>query len=353
MRRALATLATALTPALALAAAAAPAQAAAGLDWKPSTTGVESPLFGLSAVSDRVAWAGGSGGVLLRTADGGGAWQNVSPPNSADADFRDIEAISDREAVALSAGAGGLGRVYRTDDGGATWTETFRSVEEKSFYNCVAFFDAQRGIAMSDPVGGKFRIITTADGGRSWSVVPDAGMPASPEGEYGFSGSGSCLVTPPGAPTGTAVFASGGSVTSRYFHTTDYGVTWTAAPTGFPAAEYGGVHSLAFRGGRGVAVGGDSQAAPGASGGAAVSGDNGFTWAMAAARPADFRGAAAWVSDSTVVAVGPTGSDASTDGGNTWAPFSNAALTNVACAASGGCFAVGPKGAAATLVGTR
>ena len=50
--------------------------------WELSPTGVTARLRGLSAVSDRVAWASGSGGTVLRTVDGGRSWQPVGPPGA-------------------------------------------------------------------------------------------------------------------------------------------------------------------------------------------------------------------------------------------------------------------------------
>ena len=39
--------------------------------WTLQTSGVNARLRGISAVSDRVAWASGSGSTVLRTSDGG------------------------------------------------------------------------------------------------------------------------------------------------------------------------------------------------------------------------------------------------------------------------------------------
>ena len=42
--------------------------------WTDQSSGVTARLRGVSAVSDRVAWASGSGGTVLRTSDGGAQW---------------------------------------------------------------------------------------------------------------------------------------------------------------------------------------------------------------------------------------------------------------------------------------
>jgi len=323
----------------------------AAFAWNASDTGVTTELRGLSVVSDQVAWAGGLGGTILRTTNGGGSWQKVSPTGREALDFRDIEAFSADRAIALATGENDKSLILLTTDGGATWTETFKNTEPKAFYDCAAFTDATHGLALSDPVDGKFRIIATADAGATWTVQPNAGMPPAKEKEYAFAATGSCLVAPPGAAAGTYLFASGGPDASHVYKTVDNGVTWTVADTTFPATEYGGASSLAFRNAtEGVAVGGDAKAAAGASGGVAVTGDAGASWKGAAKAPADFRSGAAWVdvAGNTLVAVGMTGSDVSTDGGQSWTTFDKTNLFSIDCAASA-CFAVGADGKAATL----
>jgi photosystem II stability/assembly factor-like uncharacterized protein len=142
-------------------------------------SGTDVRFRGLAAVSRNTAWLAGSKGTVLRTADGGKNWRNVSPPGAAELEFRDIEAFDGRRAVVLAIGEGEASRVFRTEDGGATWTESFRNTDAKAFYDCLTFFDSRHGLAMSDPVDGKFRILSTRDGGRSWKVLPSAGMPAA------------------------------------------------------------------------------------------------------------------------------------------------------------------------------
>ena len=89
--------------------------------WVPQPSGTTARLRGLSVVDERVAWAGGAGGTVLRTVDGGKTWQRRVVPDAEALDFRDIEAFDESTAYALSIGAGELSRIYKTTDGGATW----------------------------------------------------------------------------------------------------------------------------------------------------------------------------------------------------------------------------------------
>jgi photosystem II stability/assembly factor-like uncharacterized protein len=315
--------------------------------WTTLDTGSTARLRGLSAVSHKVAWASGSAGTVLRTVDGGRHWASVGPPDTAELQFRDIEAFDAGHAVALSIGEGEQSRVYVTDNGGRSWTETFRNDDPRAFYDCMAFFDRRRGLALSDPVDGRFRILSTVDGGRSWTVLPTAGMPEALAGEFAFAASGTCLVT---SGHRDAWIASGGGATARVFHSRDAGRTWSVASTPVPSGPTAGIYSLAFRNSRqGLAVGGDFTVPTVAPDAAATSRDGGATWVGARREPGEYRSGVAWRFGNTAFAVGPTGSDVTYDGGRTWSRFDTGSFDAVACAGDGSCWASGENGRAAKL----
>ena len=120
----------------------------AGWDVQPS--GVTTSLRGVSAVSDRVAWASGARNTVLRTTDGGATWERRPPPVAgADSlDFRSIRATDDRTAFVASAGDGAAGqaRIYRTTDGGTTWTLVLADTAKGAFFDALAFWDASHGL---------------------------------------------------------------------------------------------------------------------------------------------------------------------------------------------------------------
>src|SRR3954453_18952670 len=82
-------------------------------------------LRGVSAVSRQVAWASGTHGTYLRTADGGRTWTPAQVPDAASLDFRGVVAFSADEAFLMSAGAGELSRIYHTNDAGRHWKLQF------------------------------------------------------------------------------------------------------------------------------------------------------------------------------------------------------------------------------------
>jgi photosystem II stability/assembly factor-like uncharacterized protein len=312
--------------------------------WIPVPTGSDQQYRGLDAVDKRTAWVGGSAGEVLRTTDGGKTWKDVSPPGSAGLLFRDVEAESAQRASVLSIGEGDASRIYRTTDGGRHWALAFVNDDPAAFYDCMDFYaGGRRGLALSDPVDGAFRIAATFDSGRSWHVLPTRGTEAVP-GEFAFAASGTCLVT----SGRDAWFATGGGA-ARVFHSRDGGFTWTATAAPIPAADAGGVFSLAFRNPReGVMVGGDFTAP---ENGADASGftRDGDTW-QPGGDLSGYRSGVDWVfgERATLIAVGPNGSDVSYDGARHWTAFDTAPYDAVDCV-PGTCWASGPAGAVAVL----
>jgi photosystem II stability/assembly factor-like uncharacterized protein len=326
--------------------------AAAGADqraprWIPVPTGSDQQYRGLAAVDKRVAWVGGSAGEVLRTTDGGSTWQDVSPPASAGLLFRDVEAQSARRASVMSIGNGDASRIYTTTDGGRSWRLAFVNDDPDAFYDCMDFFaGGRRGLALSDPVDGRFRIAATDDWGRSWHVLPDSGMPSAVAGEFAFAASGTCLVTSGGRD---AWFGSGGGA-SRVFHSRDRGSTWTITTAPIPAADAGGVFSLAFRNPReGVMVGGDFTAPANGEDASGFTRDGGASWRLGGDL-GGYRSGVEWLTGAraTLIAVGPTGSDVSYDGARSWTAFDAAPYDAVDCV-PGTCWASGPAGAVAVL----
>ena len=73
--------------------------AAVAPDWTVQRSGVTARLRGISAASDRVVWASGSGNTILRSDDGGGTWRTVPSPTPDRLDFRDIDAVGENTAI--------------------------------------------------------------------------------------------------------------------------------------------------------------------------------------------------------------------------------------------------------------
>ncbi len=325
-------------------------QRALSLSWQSTPTDSTARFRGLSAVSADVAWLAGTQSTVLRTTDGGASWASVGPPGIDPLDFRDVEATSERHAVVLAVGPETDSRIYVTDDGGVSWSLAFENQDPAAFYDCMAFSTPQRGLALSDPVDGVFRLQETTDGGRTWSLVDPAGMPPAGATEFGFAASGTCLTTGEGQ---TTYFGSGGDDGPRIFVSTDRGHTWSVSTAYLAKGPSAGVFSVRFRDRHtGIAVGGDYSNPASPLGNASRSIDGGRTWTKADILPSGYRSGSAWLPGErdAAVAVGPSGSDVSTDAGRTWSAFGPGSFDSVDCAPDGGCWASGEQGRAARLV---
>ena len=343
-------------PATATPAATGDLHPAFGITWNlvqtPTTT---ARLRGLSPVSDKVVWASGTEGTVLRSVDGGRHVTSVGPADTTDLQFRSLYASSAFHAVAVSIGdTPDAMRAYVTEDGGKTWTLSLQNSDPAAFYDCMTFTSKRVGYIVSDPVDGKFRVIKTTDGGHAWKVLPPAGMPAAEAGEAGFAASGTCIQSD---AKGDLFIGSGGVDPARIFRSTDHGITWTVQDSPLAGSAAAGVFSLSFGTGHlsssGVAVGGDYTVPTAAVANAAWTSDAGQTW-QAATGLGGYRSGSSWVDGwrNTVLAVGPTGSDWSRDGGKTYAAFDAGSFDAVECV-KGACYASGEQGRLAKLAVTH
>jgi photosystem II stability/assembly factor-like uncharacterized protein len=296
----------------------------ADAQWIRQQSGTTARLRGLAVVDKNVVWASGTQGTYVRTIDGGVTWKAAAVPGATNLDFRDVHAFDASRACLLSIGEGEKSRIYQTIDGGATWSLRYTNRDPRGFLDAIAFWDADHGIAMGDAVDGRFTILTSADGGATWKSPPKAQMPPAQKGEGAFAASGTCLIV---EGERNAWFGTGGAAVARVFRSTDRGQNWTVHETPITAGNASaGIFSLAFRDALyGVAVGGDYKAPEHAMRLVAKTSDGGLTWTAPAGHgPAGYRSAVSFVPGTTkklVVAAGPTGSDLSSDGGQTWTPL--------------------------------
>lgn len=321
--------------------------------WIPQQSAAATELRGLSVVSDKLAWASGAKGTVLRTTDGE-HWTLMAVPGAEAFDFRDVEAFDANTAIVMGAGPGAASRMYRTRDGGVSWQLLVVNQEPEGFWDAMAFWDKYNGIVFGDPVRGAFQVLVTTDGGESWQPVSDPkGLAAMPQ-EGAFAASGTCLSV---GGKGDAWFVTGGAAQSRVFRSVDRGRNWRAATLQIPAAAPSkGAFSVGFDGkGRGFVAGGDYKEPSLGTLNGAVSSDGGAGWAPAPILPSGFLSAVVPVpgADGKFVAVGLAGSGYTRDGGKSWTIIDKETKLNaVGFSASGTGWAVGPKGLIVKYVGT-
>lgn len=298
-------------------------------------------MRGLSVINERVAWASGTRGGVIRTSDGGATWQMRSVPGADSLDFRDIEAFDDARAYVLSAGEDG--RIYYTNNGGATWTLQFKNTVKGAFFDCLDFFDDKNGLAMGDPIAAnRYHVLHTTDG-QTWTL--QAG-PVARDGEAAFAASGTCLTI----SGKRAYIAAGGGPDGRVYYSASRGQKWQVGNVPVPAgAPSAGIFALAFRDeNNGIAIGGDYQK-PQQSSTVARTSDGGVTWRAAGAT--SYTSGAAWSrSGASLIAVGTTGTRISRDQAMTWMAVDTLEYNAVQFAGEDVAYAVGPRGRIAKLV---
>ena len=286
--------------------------------WTMQTSGVDVRLRGVSAVSERVAWASGARSTVLRTVDAGATWQKLNVTAEA-LDFRDIDAIDADTAYALSIGNGPASRIYKTTDAGKTWNLQFKNEDEKAFLDAMSFWDATHGIVFGDSVDKQFYILTTADGGQTWSRVSPVNLPPAQANEGAFAASGTNIAI---IGKSHAWIGTGAAAESRVLRTSDRGRTWQVADTPLASGPSTGIFSIAFRDtNHGAIAGGDYTKENEARDNLAITNDGGATWTLVKGL-SGFRSVVTYVpSTKTLLALGPSGGDYSLDDGRTWTPL--------------------------------
>ncbi|MGH9946348.1 MAG: WD40/YVTN/BNR-like repeat-containing protein [Pyrinomonadaceae bacterium] len=322
----------------------------ASAQWVKQTVNTTVSFRGLSVVNEKIVWASGTGGTVIRTVDGGKSWKVMTVLGGEKLDFRDIEAFDANTAYILSIGNGELSRIYKTTDGGKTWILEFKNGDEKAFFDAIDCWDVEHCITMSDPVDNRYVLLRRSPGRTSYISVRDAlwspliypdNNPLAIEGEAAFAASGTCLIT---HGKNFAFLVSGGNG-ARVFRSDDRGLTWTVAETPIIRGSPGsGIFSVAFRNAlHGVLVGGNYEKPTESKMNLAFTGDGGKTWHDGEGLTG-YRSAVTYIDDKTIIAVGTNGTDVTKDGGKTWKKIGDEDLNAVAAKGKRAVWAVGPKG---------
>lgn len=312
--------------------------------WIKQTVNTTASFRGLSVVNEKVIWASGTGGTVIRTIDGGKKWDVIQVPDAAKLDFRDIEAFDAKTAYILSIGNGESSRIYKTTDGGKNWKEQFRNKDEKAFYDAIACINSSKCFAMSDPIDNSFRLIRTNNGGSDWQEWPY--WSRTTNGEAAFAASGTCLIVYRDGSTHTLGIVSGGSASSFYRLSLDQpSMDFARFDTTIINGSAGsGIFSIAMFDRRiGVIVGGNYEKPNEAKDNLAFTKNSGKTWILGTGL-SGYRSGVAYIDRKAIIAVGTNGTDITLDGGKSWKKIGSEDLNAVAARGKKAIWAAGPKG---------
>jgi photosystem II stability/assembly factor-like uncharacterized protein len=284
--------------------------------------GKPTSIRGLSVVDDNVAWISGSKGYIAITRDGGKNWDWQQVKGFEQADFRDIEAFSDKEAVIMSSGTPAL--VLKTTDGGANWQVKYRNTDTSYFFDAMDFADKKHGYILGDPINNKFLLMETKDGGETWDMFKN--RPDALPGEAAFAASGTCLRVD---STNNIDIVTGGRQ-SRHLLLIDDKIV----PSRWTSFNLQLIHGKANQGAFSVAngdgtvyVGGDyikdhlSDSI--AEYWHSIDEHSGAT-ELAVKPPSGFQSCVEYISGTTFLSTGTPGSNITTDGGKTWTKIDGA-----------------------------
>ncbi len=279
--------------------------------------GKPTSIRGLSVVDDSIAWLSGSKGTVAFTHNGGKTWDWRQVKGFEKADFRDIEAFSDKEAIIMSSGTPAL--ILKTTDGGTNWKVKYKNTDTAYFFDAMDFANPKHGLVLGDPINGKFVLMETVNGGETWKMF--ANPPNALPGESAFAASGTCLRM----DKNEIDIVTGGNRNRELIWMVDNNPTdsWLESNLLFPNKKASqGAFSMAHNGKTDIFVGGDYADDKRTDSVAEYWTFDG-TYAggpllLSTTPPSGFQSCVEFISGQTFLSTGTPGSNITTDGGKTW-----------------------------------
>lgn len=300
--------------------------------WKKIEVSTKSNLHGLHVTNKDVIWACGDEGTILASNNGGVAWKESKVE---DQDYPDGPLLVDvhgfDEATAIAISGENPAKIYRTTNGGLRWKTILEYPGDNIFFRSLSFWDDHRGIVMGNAIDGRMLLLRTSDGGVVWKRLKPDHRPTINSGETAMLSNGSNMESKGSQMlvVGLGGAEVGSRDNSRVLVSKNYCQTWASGSVPVRRSETGGIFSVHFVTEKdGVVIGGDAKNPKATDRVYAVTSDGGNTWGVPspAFPPSGFRSCVAQCVDGNeikLVAVGPSGTDLSTDLGNKWRKVSD------------------------------
>lgn len=300
--------------------------------WKKIEVSAKSNLHGLHVTNKDVIWACGDDGTILASNNGGVSWKESKVEDQDYPDgplLLDVHGFDDATAIAIS--GENPAKIYRTTNGGLRWKTMLKYPGDNIFFRSLSFWDDHRGIVMGNAIDGRMLLLRTSDGGVVWKRLKSDHRPTVNRGETAMLSNGSNMES---KGSQMLVVGLGGAETgshdnSRVLVSKDFCQTWVSGSVPVRRSETGGIFSVHFTTEKdGVVIGGDAKNPKVTDRVYAVTSDGGNSWGVPspAFPPSGFRSCVAQYVDGNeikLVAVGPSGTDLSTDLGNKWRKVSD------------------------------
>lgn len=316
---------------------------------------------GLSVVNDRVFWASGSNGTVVRSLDGGNTLEPITVQGYEQRDFRDIEAINAETAVIMAIAEPAV--ILKTKDGGKTWTKVFEDTTKGMFMDAMdLYIDSTEAkpthtmIVVGDPINGKLFVAMSFNAGDSWQVMP---APESkhdvrlvPDTEAMFASSGTNVKLTAMGSYSPALVATGGTkarLKDLSFHTINDSLPIIQGGTSTGANSIDVYNKTKSA----VIVGGDfAKDSIGSNNCVLVSFQSGKpVYSLPETMPHGFRSCVIYLDANNLVACGTSGIDISKDAGKNWQLISKESFHVVQKARNGkAIFMAGAGGRIAQLI---
>jgi photosystem II stability/assembly factor-like uncharacterized protein len=270
-------------------------------------------LRGLSVVSNKVIWASGSLGTVLKSTNGGETFEKMLVEGYEQRDFRDIEGFDEKTAIVMAIDTPAI--IFKTTDGGKTWKKVFEDKTPGMFLDAMEFWNELSGIVIGDPIDGKIFIARTFDGGNSWRGLPEDNYPIVKDGESFFAASGTNVTK---RNKQEAVFVTGGLFSRLFIRDQSIELPFTKG------SNTVGANSVAVnKRGNMIIVGGDYKDASNRNNLCFIYNKKENKISTPTITPFGYRSCVIYLTESKAINCGLSGVDVSEDGGITWKNISS------------------------------
>lgn len=283
---------------------------------------IKSSIRALEVIDENTIIFSGYGGLVGVSQDSGTTWDTTRVEhNGKTPSFRACDAFLDQMFIASIESPGLIFRLPLND------LESKELVYENDnpsvFLDAMAFTDKGIGIVMGDPQEKCLTIIRSHANESKWEEIPCKNIPPVKNGEAAFAASNGNI-----SIVGENVWIASGGGSSRVYHSTNSGETWSVYNT--PMKQGGqmtGAFAVSFKDEQtGLLIGGDWEDKENNYGNLSITRDGGITWNLISEGSGPgYRSSIVWdPSDSmSCVAIGSEGIDISFDEGNSWTRLSN------------------------------